>query len=62
MIGKHCGVSLVRVSDNRVYFKKRCPKCGKTFKQRKRRSANSGDTRDPNCDQCCHAPGEHPSA
>jgi hypothetical protein len=38
MIGQHCGQPLVRISDNPVYFKKRCLKCNKTFKQRKRKS------------------------
>jgi hypothetical protein len=37
MIGKHCGESLVTVSDNPTYFRKKCLKCGKVFKQRKRR-------------------------
>lgn len=37
MIGTHCGQRLVTVSDNLVYFKKRCLGCGATFKQKKRR-------------------------
>jgi hypothetical protein len=36
MIGKHCGESLVTISDNRFYFRKRCQVCGAIFKQKKR--------------------------
>lgn len=36
MIGYHCGVRLVLLSDNKVYFRKKCPKCNAVFKQRKR--------------------------
>ena len=40
MIGHHCGQRLVRITDNRFYFRKRCPKCGQVFKQRKRQPAD----------------------
>lgn len=36
MIGTHCGERLLVISDNRFYFRKKCPRCGKVFKQRKR--------------------------
>jgi hypothetical protein len=36
MIGWHCGERLVLVSDNKVYFRRKCLKCGVVFKQRKR--------------------------
>jgi hypothetical protein len=38
MIGRHCGERLVSVTDNPLYFRKRCVKCGATFKQSKRQA------------------------
>lgn len=36
MIRTHCGVLLWRRGENRFYFRRMCPKCGRIFKQRKR--------------------------
>lgn len=38
MIGKHCHEQLVRISDNKHYFRKRCVVCGRVFKQHKRKA------------------------
>jgi uncharacterized C2H2 Zn-finger protein len=45
MIGSHCGVSLVRLSDNPAYFRKVCPSCGVVFKQRKRKGVRHEEVR-----------------
>jgi hypothetical protein len=36
MIGTHCGKRMWTVSDNPVYFRKKCQVCGKVFLQHKR--------------------------
>ena len=38
MISKHCNEPLVTITWNPAYFRVKCFKCGKVFKQRKRRT------------------------
>lgn len=41
MIGYHCGERVVTISNNPVYFKVKCMKCLRVFKQHKRQPSRA---------------------
>jgi hypothetical protein len=60
VIGWHCHQRLVPLSDNPVYFRKRCSVCGAVFSQRKRLPKPPGtDPRTGVCSECDGDEGRH---